>query len=98
MAKIVIIPQTDRNYNPSKFELSVERLNTDNSYQFYNKYKLGKNLAVDMPLVIGDRIGLEYEGITQTISLTRQTGEDVTGIVISLIEEDLQGEIKIGVS
>jgi len=38
MARIILIPQTDKNYDPSKFEISVEKLHEhDGSYKFYKK-------------------------------------------------------------
>ncbi len=68
MTKIIILPNKDRNYDPSKFEISVENLNADGSYKFYKKFQLQKDFTLDVHLEPKDRIGVEYNRIALEIS------------------------------
>ncbi|NCD68720.1 hypothetical protein [Mucilaginibacter agri] len=68
MTRIIIIPQSERIYDPSDFEISVARRNKDGAYKFYKKFTLERNFSVDTEVWSDDMIGVEYKGITQTIN------------------------------
>jgi hypothetical protein len=94
MTTIIIIPQKNNNYDPSKFEISVERLGNDNSYEFYEKFPLNKNLRLDIKLHSNDRIGVEYEGIAQKITSPDHSDQQYD-MIIEIV--DPPNEIKISV-
>jgi hypothetical protein len=90
MARIIIIPPGERNYDPSDFEISIAKTK-DGVYTFYKKLQLNKDFTVETELRNEDRIGVEYKGLLLKVRLK----DGGSGSFVILSSADIEKDIEI---
>jgi hypothetical protein len=90
MARIIIIPQKDRVFDPFDFEISVAKRNEDGTYKFHKKMLLGKDFSIDTDVWVNDSIGITYKGLTQRINNSSVETENIIYVVNKTVPDEIK--------